>query len=398
MTPRDLMEKRARDILPEAVHFLREIVAIPSPSGREEAVARRVAREMVQRGFDEVSIDSFGSVVGRVGTGERTLLYDAHIDTVGVGDPAAWPHDPFLGKHADDWIWGRGASDNKGGLAAILFGAALAKEVLPAGFSLAVVGSAMEEDCDGVAFKTILTEDGLKPELAILAECTGLKVYRGHRGRMEIGVTVRGASCHASAPERGVNAIYGMTEIVRGIAALNERLLEDPFLGRASVAVTRIEGSGPSLNAVPDRCTIFLDRRLTAGESRASALAEIEAIVAAAGVAAEVETLVHRAEGWTGKHVEMEKYYPSWTLAEDHPAFAAGLAAAGAALGRPAEGGRWVFSTNGVYTAGIAGIPTLGFGPAEEEYTHSPADRVSEEHLLRAILFYALYPGFYAGR
>jgi putative selenium metabolism hydrolase len=398
MTAHELMEKRARDILPDAVHFLREIVAIPSMSGKEEAVARRVAREMMQRGFDEVSIDDFGSVIGRVGEGPRTLLYDAHIDTVGVGDPKAWPHDPFKGKHDDGWIWGRGTSDNKGGLAAIVFGAALAKDVLPLEITLQVVGSAMEEDCDGIAYKTILDaagESGLTPEAVLLAECTDLAVYRGHRGRMEITVTVRGTSCHASAPERGVNAIYGMIAIVHGIEALNERLADDAFLGRGSVAVTRIEGSGPSLNAVPDQCTIFLDRRLTAGETKASALAEIEAVVAEVGAHAEVEVLVHRAEGWTGKKVEMEKYFPTWTLDEGHPAFVAGLAAAGEALGRPAEGGRWTFSTNGVSTAGLAGIPTLGFGPAKEEYAHSVGDRVSEEDLLRAILFYALYPGHY---
>ena len=399
MTDREIIQKRARDILPEAAYFLREIIAIPSMSGDEENVARRIAREMMQRGFDEVNIDSFGSVIGRMGDGPRKILYDAHIDTVGVGDPEAWDHDPFLGKQEDGQIWGRGASDNKGGLASILFGAVLAKETLPEDVTLYVVGSAMEEDCDGIAFKTLLgqgeDEEGLDPDVVLLSECTGLAVYRGHRGRMEIQVTVRGESCHASAPERGVNAIYAMNCIVAGIAKLNERLADDPFLGKGTVSVTKIAGDGPSLNAVPDRCEIFLDRRLTAGETKESAVAEIEAVVAECGADAEVSVLVHRAEGWTGKEVEMEKYYPTWTLPAEHPAFAAGLAAATKALDRESEGGRWVFSTNGVYTAGLAGIPTLGFGPAEEEYAHSVGDRVSEEDLYRSILFYALYPEAY---
>jgi putative selenium metabolism hydrolase len=399
MTDQELIAKRAKDILPEAAEFLREIIAIPSMSGEEENVARRIAREMMQRGFDEVNIDAFGSVIGRMGDGPRKILYDAHIDTVGVGDPEAWDHDPFQGKQEQGWIWGRGASDNKGGLASILFGAALARHHLPEDVTLYVVGSAMEEDCDGIAFKTLLgkgeDDEGLKPDVVLLSECTGLRVYRGHRGRMEIHVTLRGESCHASAPERGVNAIYGMSKIVAGIEALNESLTDDAFLGKGSVSVTKIVGDGPSLNAVPDRCEIFLDRRLTAGETRASALAEIEAVVAACGIEAEVAVLVHEAEGWTGKAVQMEKYYPTWTLPEEHPAFAAGLAAAGEALGREAEGGRWTFSTNGVYTAGLAGIPSLGFGPGEEEYTHSTADRISEEDLYRSILFYALYPGHF---
>jgi putative selenium metabolism hydrolase len=213
---------------------------------------------------------------------------------------------------------------------------------------------------------------------------------------MEMTATTRGVSCHASAPERGENAIYAMARLVGEIEALNGRLAADPFLGKGSIAVTRIENAGASLNAVPDRCTITMDRRLTAGETRESALAGVREAARAAGVEAEVDVLVHEARGWTGKPVRMEKYYPTWTLPAAHPAVGAALGAAREALGREPELGCWTFSTNGVVTAGLAGIPTLGFGPAEEEYTHSVADRVSEEHLLRAILFYALYPGHYA--
>lgn len=389
------MEQRAREILAGAAAFLREIVAIPSPSGGEERVARRIRDRMDELGFAEARLDAFGSVIGRVGDGPRVLLYDAHIDTVGVGDPDAWPHDPFAGKHEDGWIWGRGASDNKGGLVSILHGAALAKDALPPELTLLVVGSAMEEDCDGIAYKTLLDEEGLAPEAVVLSECTGLRVYRGHRGRMEMTATTRGVSCHASAPERGENAVYAMARLVAGIEGLDGRLADDPFLGRGSIAVTRIENAGASLNAVPDRCTITMDRRLTAGETRESALAEVREAARAAGVEAEVDVLVHEARGWTGKPVRMEKYYPTWTLPAEHPAVGAAVAAAREALGREPGLGRWTFSTNGVVTAGLAGIPTLGFGPAEEEYTHSVADRVSEEDLLRAILFYALYPGHY---
>ena len=387
------MKDKAQASLQNCIDFLRDIVRIPSMSGEEEAVARRIAKEMEALGYDEVRIDSFGSVIGRIGSGPRKLLYDAHIDTVGVGDPEAWPHDPFEGKHEDGVIWGRGPSDNKGGLASIVYGAALAKDNLPDDISLYVVGSAMEEDCDGIAFQTIITEDGLRPDLVVMSECTGLRVYRGHRGRMEISVTTRGKSCHASAPERGDNAIYAMSRIVLGIEALNECLADDEFLGKGTVVVSKIENDTPSLNAVPDRCEIFLDRRLTIGETKESAVAEIEEVVRAAGVDAEVRVLVHEAKAWTGKEVSMEKYYPTWTLAEDHPGVIAAMDAARDALGREPELSRWVFSTNGVYTAGIEGIPTLGFGPAEEEYTHSIEDRVSEEHLEKAVAFYALLPG-----
>jgi putative selenium metabolism hydrolase len=212
---------------------------------------------------------------------------------------------------------------------------------------------------------------------------------------MEITVTTRGESCHASAPERGRNAVTAMTRIVQGIDALNAELARrgDPFLGPGTAAVTRIASESPSLNAVPDRCEIFIDRRLTAGETRDSALAEIRRI---AGNEGEVSVLVHEAESWTGKRVSMEKTYPTWTLAAEHASVRAALGAAREALGREPELGRWTFSTNGVYTAGIEGIPTLGFGPAEEEYTHSVQDRVSEADLERAIRFYALFPRHFA--
>ena len=388
------MKNTAKARLGEAIEFLREIVRIPSFSGKEEGVARAIAAEMERLGYDEVKIDSFGSVIGRIGKGPRAIIYDAHIDTVGVGDPAAWDHDPFEGKHEDGWVWGRGPSDNKGGLVSILYGAAVAAATLPEDISLYVIGSAMEEDCDGIAYKTIITEDGLRPEALLLAECTGLRVYRGHRGRMEIAITTHGESCHASAPERGENAIYKMARIIPKIEKLNDRLKDDAFLGKGTVAVTKIENDTPSLNAVPDRCEIFLDRRLTAGETRESALDELREIT---GADAEVRVLIHEAEAWTGKRMSMEKYFPTWTLEEDHPAVQAAAAAATEVLGHEGEIGRWTFSTNGVYSAGIEGVPTLGFGPAEEEYTHSVDDRVSEDDLLASILFYATYPAKYSG-
>ncbi|MCP4547360.1 MAG: YgeY family selenium metabolism-linked hydrolase [bacterium] len=390
------METKARNILPDAINFLRTIILTPSLSGEEEEVARKIARQMVSLDYDEVSIDSFGSVIGRIGNGPRKIMYDAHIDTVGIGDPEAWAHDPYCGKQEDGWVWGRGASDNKGGLVSILYGASLAKRNLPEDVTLYVVGSAMEEDCDGIAFKTIIGENNIRPDVVLLSECTDLDVYRGHRGRMEIKVITRGESCHASAPERGCNAIYKMTRIIEGIEALNDKLKDDPFLGKGTVAVTKVTGSGPSLNAVPDLCEIFMDRRLTAGETRESALQEIRDIVEATGIEADVEVLVHEAKGWTGKEVKMEKYYPTWTLPEDHASVQAGVAAAEEALGHRPAVSRWTFSTNGVYTAGLEGIPSLGFGPALEAYTHSVDDRVSEEDMLRAIMFYALYPKHYS--
>ena len=193
----------------DMVSFLRDIVEIPSLSCEEKGVAERTKSEMEKLLYDDVRIDSFGSLIGKLGDGEKVILYDSHMDTVGIGDLDAWAHDPYKGKVENGIVYGRGAGDNKGGLASMVYGAALSKKMgLLEGVTLYVVGSAQEESSDGLAYKTVITEDGLRPDVVVLGECTGLKIYRGQRGRMEITVTTRGKSCHASAPERGEHAIY----------------------------------------------------------------------------------------------------------------------------------------------------------------------------------------------
>ena len=384
----------AEKIREEMVSFLRDIVEIPSPSCEEKEVADRTKSEMERLEYDEVKIDSFGNVLGRIGNGEKIILYDSHMDTVGIGDPEAWAHDPYKGKVEDGIVYGRGTGDNKGGLASMVYGGALAKKMgVLDGVTLYVVGSAQEESCDGLAYKTIITEDGLRPDVVVLGECTGLKIYRGQRGRMEITVTTRGKSSHASAPDRGENAIYKMMKIIKGIERLNQNLRDDDFLGKGTVAVTKMEVDTPSLNAIPDKAVIYIDRRLTAGETKESAMAEIEDI---AGGDGEVEILQYKATSYTGKEDGMEKYYPAWHLDPEHHALKSAESAFKEIFGEEPVVDKWTFSTNGVYTAGIVGIPTFGLGPSVEEVTHSVDDQVSIDDLVRAAAFYAGYPAFFS--
>lgn len=372
------------------VRFLRDLVALPSPSGEEEAVVQRIGSEMTTLGYDEVRTDRLGNIIGRIGKGKKTILFDSHIDTVGIGDPASWPHDPYTGKLENGVVHGRGASDNKGGLAAMVYGGRLVRDLAAdADFTILVVGSVMEEDCDGLCYKSMIEEERVRPDFVVLGEATGLKVYRGHRGRVEMKVTTRGRSCHASAPERGKNAVYAMTPIVKGIEDLNGRLKDDAFLGAGTVAVTKIECDTPSLNAVPDRATIYLDRRLTAGETKRTALAEVKKVVGNAG---KVEILEYRRPSWTGHVLPMEKYFPSWVLPEEHVLVRSAVDAYRGLFARKPVVSRWVFSTNGTYTMGIAGIPTIGLGPSEERFAHSTGDRCPSEHLVKAAAFYAALP------
>lgn len=388
--------KRAEHYRDDMVRFMRELIAIPSESCQEKGVIERIQVEMVKVGFDEVRIDGMGNILGRIGSGKRVLAMDAHIDTVGVGDRSEWKWDPFEGKVEDGVIFGRGASDQEAGMVCMVYGARIIKDLdLHGDYTLWVVGSVQEEDCDGLCWQYILNEGVLSPEIVVITEPTNLQVYRGHRGRMEIGVTARGVSCHGSAPERGRNAVSMMAKIVGEIDRLNERLKHDDFLGKGTVCVSYIECFTPSLCAVPDRAYIHLDRRLTDGETKESAVAEVKDAIARAGVEASVEVLRYAVPSYTGLVYEVEKYYPTWVLSEEHVLCRAAVEACRSGYGETPRVGKWVFSTNGIATMGLKGIPTIGFGPANEIYAHSVLDQVPIAHLVKAAAFYAAFPGIY---
>jgi putative selenium metabolism hydrolase len=388
--------RRAEFYRSEMLQFLRDICAIPSESGKEREVVQRIKCEMEKVGFDEVKIDGMGNILGRVGKGRHVIAMDAHIDTVGVGDRAAWKWDPYQGKLENDIFYARGASDQKGGMASMVYGAKIIKDLGLAGdYSLWITGTVQEEDCDGLCWQYILKEGVLRPEVVVITEATNLAIYRGQRGRMEIGVTTRGISCHGSAPERGRNAVYMMSRIVQEIEKLNGRLATDEFLGKGTVTVTYIECSTPSLCGVPDRAYIHLDRRLTRGETKESAVVEVHDAIRKASVEAEVEVLRYSVPSYTNLVYETEKYYPTWMLEPDHPACRAAKEDYRALFAEEPHVGKWVFSTNGIATMGMMGIPTIGFGPADEIHAHTVLDQIPVDHLVRAAAFYAGFPVAY---
>jgi putative selenium metabolism hydrolase len=381
----------ARQYRREIVAFLREMIAIPAESGQERERCERVHREYEALGFDEVFFDGLGTVVAKIGDGPFSLLMDGHIDCVGVGDPAAWPHDPFEGKEEDGRVWGRGAVDELPAIAAMAYGAKIFRERgLPEGVTLYLTASVMEEDCDGACMLHLIEQRGIRPDAVILGEPTDLDVYRGHRGRLEATITTRGVSAHGAHAERGVNALYKMAPIISDVEALNENLAHDDFLGKGSVIVSHISCTTPSLNAVPDSARITLDRRLTLGETVDSAMAELRTLPHLGD--AEVEMPSYRSEGWNGAVVEQDRYYPTWVLEEDHPLVRGVAAAAAEVLERPPAISRWAFSTNGVATMGRLGIPTVGFAPGQEELAHTTGEWVSIQDLITATAVYSLIP------
>lgn len=391
---RNRIQAAAERYTPDVTAFLRAMIAIPSESAGERAVVERAAAEMRALGFEEVKIDGFGNLLGRMGNGPKVVALDGHIDTVGVGDRSTWTRDPYAGAIENGVLYGRGASDQEAGVATAIYGARIAKDLgLLDGVSLWVTATVMEEDCDGLCWQYILKEGVLKPDVVVITEPTNLQVYRGHRGRMEMEVRTQGRSAHGSAPERGVNAVYKMAPIIREIEALNEALAAgaDPFLGKGSVTIAEVRSTSPSLCAVADSCTIHLDRRLTRGETLASAVSEVEALPSVKAAGAKVTVLDYAREGYTGLVYPTQKYYPTWLTAEEDPAVRAAVTAGTIALGRSPVVGKWVFSTNGVATAGMFGVPTVGFGPANEIYAHTPDDQCPVADLTRAMAFYAAF-------
>jgi putative selenium metabolism hydrolase len=392
---RERIAQAAHSCEAEMVGLLRDLIAIPAESCHERPVIERILREMERVGFDEIRIDPMGNLLGRIGSGKHVIMMDSHTDTVGVGDPKEWAWDPYRGKIEDGFVYGRGACDQRAGMASLVYAGKIIKELgLIGDYTLYAVGSVQEEDCDGLAWVYILKEDGIRADCVVLTEPTNLRVYRGHRGRMEIEVHHRGRSCHASAPERGENPIYKMNALVQEVEELNMRLRSDAFLGKGTIAVTEIRSVSPSLCAVPGACSIHLDRRLTAGETRESALAEVRALAGAKGT--EVEVLRYEQPSYTGLAYPMEKYYPTWLLEESHPLVQAAVATYAALHGKAPIVDKWVFSTNGVGSMGIMGVPTIGFGPGEEDVAHSVGERVPIRHLVEAAQFYAAFPLTYA--
>ncbi|RLD69430.1 MAG: YgeY family selenium metabolism-linked hydrolase, partial [Bacteroidetes bacterium] len=337
---------------------------------------------------DEVFIDGLGNVIGRIGNGKKILAIDGHMDTVDMGNLENWDFDPLGGEIKDGFVHGRGTVDQEGGPAAFVTSGRILKELgFDKDLTIYFVGSVMEEDCDGLCWKYIVEEDKIKPDFVISTEPTNLNIYRGHRGRMEMHVSFYGVSSHGSAPERGKNAIYMASKVALEIEKLNERLAYDEFLGRGSVTISEFVSESPSLCAVSDFARLHLDRRLTWGETKESAVAEIEQLIE--GMNAHVEVLHYEEEAYTGLRYGMEKYYPTWKIPEDHEIVQTGVSAFEHLFDKKPHVDKWTFSTNGVVINGIYGIPTIGFGPGNEVLAHAPNEKVAVSDLVTASAFYA---------
>jgi len=420
----------------QMTRFLRDLIEIPSESCDEEGVIKRTIKEMESLGFDKAEIDPEGNALGWMGTGDKIIAFDGHIDTVGIGNIANWTDDPYKGYETDDVIYGRGGSDQEGGIVSAVYGAKIMKELglIPEGYKILVTATVQEEDCDGLCWQYIHKEDGITPEFVVSTEPTDGGIYRGHRGRMEIRVDVKGVSCHGSAPERGDNAIYKMADILKDVEALNKngcsksdeikglvKMLEPEFnpehyedarfLGRGTCTVSQIFFTSPSRCAVADSCAISIDRRMTAGETWDSCIKEIEDLPSCKKHGAKVTMYQYDRPAWTGLKYETECYFPTWINTETASHVQALADAHKALFGEKRIGhpdamklrnrpliDKWTFSTNGVSIQGRYGIPCVGFGPGAESQAHAPNEITWKQDLVTCAAVYALVPSMYKGK
>ena len=421
----------------DMVRFLRAMISHPSESCEEKEVVACIKAELEKLGYDKVEVDGLGNVIGWMGEGDKIIAIDSHIDTVGIGNRENWTADPYEGYETDEIIYGRGGSDQEGGMASAAYGVRIMKDLglIPEGYKIMVVGSVQEEDCDGMCWQYIVNKDGIRPEFVISTEPTDGGIYRGHRGRMEIRVDVKGVSCHGSAPERGDNAIFKMADILQDIRDLNNNgcsestvikglvKMLDPkynpehyedarFLGRGTCTVSQIYFTSPSRCAVADSCSISVDRRMTAGETWETCLQEIRDLPAVKkyGEDVQVSMYMYDRPSWTGEVYETEAYFPTW-INRESAAHVKALVDAHVALfgdrrigapsamstrkGRPLTD-KWTFSTNGVAIQGRYGIPCVGFGPGAESQAHAPNEITWKQDLATCAALYAaaisLYP------
>lgn len=387
---------KSKDYQSQMSAFLRDMIAIPSESCEEEKVIQRIKQEMETVGFDRVEIDPMGNVLGYIGTGTHLIAMDAHIDTVGVGNRENWSHDPYLGYEDDEVIYGRGASDQEGGMAAMVYAGKVIKDLgLENDYTLLVTGTVQEEDCDGLCWQYIIEESKIRPEFVVSTEPTSLGVYRGQRGRMEIRVSVEGISAHGSAPERGDNAIFKMAPILMDLQELHQRLKDDDFLGKGSLTVSEVFYTSPSRCAVADGCSISIDRRLTWGETWEGALEEIRQLPAVHEAGATVSMYNYERPSYTGLVYPTECYFPAWVLDDNHAACKTLVDSFTCLFGEKPVVDKWTFSTNGVSIMGRYNIPCVGFGPGHEDQAHASNEVTWKDELVRACAMYAVIPSVY---
>jgi putative selenium metabolism hydrolase len=371
----------------ELIDLARSLVTIQSYSGREEPAIRLAEKTMQALGFQDVLVDSLGNVSGRLGTGDQIVLLDAHLDTVAVEDAEQWTYPPFEGRIVDGVLHGRGSVDMKSAAAAAMYGATIAHQKgWTEGKSVYVSCTVFEEDCDGENLRHLFADRSLHPDAVVICEPSNNQIALGHKGKAQVIITTEGVSAHGADPDRGVNAVYEMAEIIQRVARTHAEI--EPIDGLCgSMVLSDISSRAASLNAVPSRCQIYIDRRTVPGESEERVRSEMDALVFGKKASWTLDRMQRTA--WTGKTFEYEPLHEAWKIDLDHPLVEASQGAFRACFDRaPQEYVFWDFSTNAVTPVRL-GIPTIGFGPGDFRLAHMRDECIPLQAIVEACGFYS---------
>ncbi len=386
----EIMKKYEEDI----ISLAQQLVQIKSYTGQEEEIVRFIEKKMMELNYDEVGIDSMGNVLGRIGYGEKVIMFDSHVDTVEVQDEESWFVPPFSGDIVDGKLYGRGSVDMKSAAAASIYAGIVAREMgWDQGKTIYVSCTVLEEDCDGENLKHLFNEKKIKPDWMVICEPSDNILALGHKGKAQIVIKTEGVSAHGSAPEKGKNAVYEMAEIISRVENLNHQLFQKDA-PRGTLVLSQISSLSASLNAVPFECEIYLDRRMVLGETEETVKEEMDELIKGKSAWWEVGTLTRRS--WTGMPISYDPIHSPWKIDEDHALTLACNIAYEKTFGKaPAQYDYWDFSTNAVSSVSI-GIPTIGFGPGEYKLAHMRDENCQIEQIWDACRFYANVIGVFS--
>lgn len=369
------------------IDFARRLIQTPSLSGEEATAAKLVVDELKRLGFDDVWTDRVGNVIGVIrGAGNgASVQFNAHLDHVDAGDSRLWPHPPFAGVIADDILYGRGASDVKGAMAAqVYLGPVLRDAGLHPEGNVYFTGVVLEE-VGGLGSDVVASD--MPTTYAVLAEATKNHINRGHRGRVLLKVSFTGLSAHASAPSRARNPHFAAARFLLVLEQLP--MVSDTTFGSSTVAPTLSAVDQTSANVTPAIVDLYLDWRNVPHEAPESILERLRPVIERAaadidGVKGTVDVVGRPVTAYTGIDAVMPPTRGFETPA-DHELVQRSVAELENVLGRTVNVGTWTFATDGGHLT-HHGITTIGFAPGEERFAHTIHDQVDLSLLQEALI------------
>lgn len=385
---KELAARARAHLEPESVVALaRQLIEVPSHTAEGEEQAAAVLEQFLHRAglatarqqVEDVGVNVIATLAGQ--SEESGLLFNGHLDVVPPSSAMRYP--PFEPTIAGDFLWGRGAADMKGAVAAMACAFTAVKAAgIPLKRPITLTAVASEEK--GNRGTAALVRQGVRAAWAVVGEPTGLDLVVAHKGVDRYQVVVEGRASHESMPERGLNAIVQAARLVTALdGQLQARTKEQahPVLGQATYNIGTIEG-GISRNMVPDRCMFRIGKRWLPGDSPEAIRAEIEAVIRAANPQARVSLL---------REVDMERVpHPPLELDPDHPLTRTLARAVAWITGQPPALLGWAAFTDGALLQ-AAGIPTIIFGPGDLALAHSDEEHVRLSELITAAEIYAAF-------